>query len=40
MLIAQQTTAGELEVRPRRKDRVSGVTIRPVVLPAKQMDLI
>lgn len=28
-----------LEERPRRKDRVSGIMIRPVALPAKQLDL-
>ena len=30
---------GELEERPRRKDRISNITIRPVALPAVQMDL-
>lgn len=30
---------GELEERPRRKDRISGITIRPVALPAIQMEL-
>ena len=32
---------GELEARPNRKDRVSGITVRPVGLPAMgQMELI
>lgn len=30
---------GALEARPRRKDRRSGITIRPVSLPAVQMGL-
>ncbi len=30
---------GELEERPRRKDRISNITIRPVALPAVQLDL-
>ncbi|MDO6385604.1 helix-turn-helix domain-containing protein [Uliginosibacterium sp. 31-12] len=30
---------GELQERPKRKDRVSGVLIRPVALPAVQTDL-
>lgn len=29
----------ELVERPRRKDRVSGITIRPVAIPSQQMDL-
>lgn len=31
---------GELEPRPRRKDRMSGITIRPVALHPKQLALI
>lgn len=27
---------GELQERPKRKDRISGVTVRPVALPAVQ----
>lgn len=30
----------ELVERPRRRDRVSGVTVRPVGLPTKQFSLI
>lgn len=30
---------GSLEAKPHRKDRVSGVTVRPVGLPAKQLGL-
>ena len=30
---------GELEERPRRKDRISNITVRPVALPAIQLDL-
>jgi len=30
---------GELEIKPKRKDRISGITIRPVGLPAKQLGL-
>lgn len=30
---------GELEVRPKRKDRHSSITVRPVALPAQQMRL-
>lgn len=29
----------ELEIAPKRKDRVSGVTIRPVKLPAEQGEM-
>jgi hypothetical protein len=32
---------GELEAKPNRKDRVSGITVRPVGLPVMgQMELI
>lgn len=31
---------GELVAKPKRKDRVSGVTVRPVGLPPKQLDLL
>jgi DNA-binding MarR family transcriptional regulator len=30
---------GELEVRPKRKDLISGVTVRPVGLPVSQRSL-
>jgi predicted ArsR family transcriptional regulator len=29
-------TTGELVAKPKRKDRISGVTVRPVGLPAAQ----
>lgn len=29
----------EVVERPKRKDRISGIAIRPVALPAKQLDL-
>ena len=32
-------STGHLEERPKRKDRVSGILIRPVALPAIQLGL-
>lgn len=31
---------GQLVVKAKRKDRISGITIRPVGLPAKQLELL
>lgn len=31
---------GDLEEKPKRKDRRSAIRIRPVGLPAKQLELI
>lgn len=31
---------GELEERPRRKDRISGITVRPVGLKTAQLELL
>ena len=31
--------SGELEGKPKRKDRISGITIRPVGLPQRQGEL-
>lgn len=50
MLIAQQTTAidachahdasGLLVVKAKRKDRLSNITVRPIGLPVKQLELL
>lgn len=37
--INELLATGELDVRPKRKDRVSGVMVRPVGLPFEQRSL-
>jgi hypothetical protein len=35
----EMLASGELEERPKRKDRISNITVRPVGLPRVQMAL-
>lgn len=35
----EMLATGQVEARQKRKDRISNISVRPVGLPAKQMDL-